>query len=252
MTDPTPTQTPTSTQTLLDSIQATSATAMVPSLDTHRLLSFAGTENRQLLEFLQRPEDATSLSGKRIAIVATDGVEEIELTIPLHKFRAMGADVDVIAPESADIESLGIVMPPTRKTHLLTIRFIEPSGWHPVDVWLSDADASNYDAVMIPGGAWNPDLLRGDPRVLEFLKQMDQQGKLITAICHGPQVLISAGLVAGKKATSWPLMLVDLENAGATLVDQPVVIDDRLVTSRGPLDLPPFVDAVAKLLREGA
>jgi protease I len=242
---------PTSPHELLQSIQAVSTTAMVPSLDTHRLLSFQGSENRQLLEFLQRSEDATALIGKRIAIVATDGVEEIELTIPLQKFRAMGADVDLVAPESADIESLGIHMPPIRKTHILTIRFIEPSGWHPVDVWLSDANASNYDAVMIPGGAWNPDLLRGDPRVLAFLKQMDQQGGLITAICHGPQVLISAGLVSGKKATSWPLMLVDLENAGATHVDQPVVIDDRLVTSRGPLDLPHFVDAVANRLRDG-
>jgi protease I len=174
----------------------------------------------------------------------------VELTIPLMKFRAMGATVDVVAPESSDIPPLGILMPEARKSHIMTIRFIEPAGWHPVDVWLSDADPSSYDAVMIPGGAWNPDLLRGNPAVLKFIQAMDREKKLITAICHGPQVLISAGIVSGKKATSWPLMLVDLENAGATLVDAPVVIDDRLVTSRGPLDLPHFVDAIASFLSE--
>ena len=160
----------------------------------------------------------------------------------------MGAEVHVVAPESSDIAPLGIIMPATRKSHIMTIRFIEPAGWHPVDVWLSDADPASYDAVIIPGGAWNPDLLRGNPDALTFIQKMDADKKLICAICHGPQVLISAGLVSGKKATSWPLMLVDLENAGAQLVDESVVVDDRLMTSRGPLDLPPFIEAIAQRL----
>jgi len=228
--------------------KSTAGSSLAPSLDTDLLLSYPGDANRELLAFLQREEDASRLEGKRIAILSTDGVEEVELTIPLNKLRAMGATVDVVAPESSDIPPLGIIMPATRSSHIMTIRFIEPAGWHPVDVWLSAADPSSYDAVIIPGGAWNPDLLRGNPAVLKFIQDMDSAGKLICAICHGPQVLISAGLVSGKKATSWPLMLVDLENAGAELVDEPVVIDDRLVTSRGPLDLPHFIEAVAERL----
>lgn len=228
--------------------QSTAATSLVPSLNTNLLLSYPDDANRNLLAFLGRDENQTFLQGKRIAIVSTDGVEEIELTIPLRKLREMGATVDVVAPESSDIGPLGIVMPAIRQSHIMTIRFIEPAGWCPVDVWISDADPSNYHAVIIPGGAWNPDLLRGDPRVIKFVQDMQQDGKLISAICHGPQVLISAGVVAGKKATSWPLMLVDLENAGATLVDAPVVVDDKLITSRGPLDLPQFVDAIANHL----
>ena len=235
-------------QQAIDLAQLTAATSLVPSLNTKLLLSHPDDANRELLSFLQRDEDESLLKGKRIAILSTDGVEEVELTIPLSKFRQMGATVDVVSPESADIGPLGIVMPAMRQTHIMTIRFIEPSGWHPVDVWMNDADSLNYDAVIIPGGAWNPDLLRGDPRVIKFVQQMQQAEKLVCALCHGPQILISAGIVAGKKATSWPLMLVDLENAGATLVDEPVVIDDKLVTSRGPLDLPHFVDAIATSL----
>ena len=236
------------TQKAIALAQSTAATSLVPSLNTNLLLSYPDHANRDLLSFLKRDEDGSLLKGKRIAIVSTDGVEEVELTIPLSKLRQMGAVVDVVSPESSDIGPLGIVMPAIRQSHIMTIRFIEPAGWHPVDVWMNDADPSNYDAVIIPGGAWNPDLLRGDPRVIKFVQRMQQAGKLVCAICHGPQVLISAGVVAGKRATSWPLMLVDLENAGATLVDEPVVVDDKLVTSRGPLDIPHFVDAIATSL----
>lgn len=236
------------TQLAIALAKSTAASPLAPSLDTNRLLSHPEDANRELLAFLEREENPDRLHGKRIAILSTDGVEEIELTIPLNKLRSMGAEVHVVAPESSDIPPLGIVMPATRKSHIMTIRFIEPAGWHPVDVWLSDADPSDYDAVIIPGGAWNPDLLRGNPQALMFVKKMDNAEKLICAICHGPQVLISAGLVSGKKATGWPLMLIDLENAGAELVDEPVVIDDRLLTSRGPLDIPHFVNAIADRL----
>jgi protease I len=235
-------------QAAISLAKSTAATSLVPCLDTNLLLSYPDDANRNLLSFLQRKEDTERLKDKRIAILSTDGVEEVELTIPLRKLRAMGADVHVVAPESSNIPPLGIVMPEIRKTHIMTIRFIEPAGWHPVDAWLSDADPANYDAVIVPGGAWNPDLLRGNPNVLSFIQKMDADKKLICAICHGPQVLISAGLVNGRKATSWPLMLVDLENAGAELIDEPAVIDDRLVTSRGPLDLPQFIEAIASQL----
>lgn len=236
------------TQLAIALAKLTAASPLAPSLDTNRLLSHPEDANRELLAFLEREENPDRLHGKRIAILSTDGVEEIELTIPLNKLRSMGAEVHVVAPESSDIPPLGIVMPATRKSHIMTIRFIEPAGWHPVDIWLSDAGPSDYDAVIIPGGAWNPDLLRGNPQVLTFVQKMDNAKKLICAICHGPQVLISAGLVSGKKATGWPLMLIDLENAGAELVDEPVVIDDRLLTSRGPLDIPHFVNAIADRL----
>ena len=243
---------PNESQSVLELAKSTAASPLAPSLDTNLLLSYPDQANRDLLAFLQRDEDKELLKGKRIAILSTDGVEEVELTIPLKKLREMGAEVHVVAPESADIPPLGIIMPATRRSHIMTIRFIEPAGWHPVDMWLADADPSIYDAVIIPGGAWNPDLLRGNPQVLQFIQDMDSAGKLICAICHGPQVLISAGLVAGKKATSWPLMLIDLTNAGAELVDQPVVVDDRLVTSRGPLDLPNFVNEIAQQLTSSA
>lgn len=233
------------TQLAIALAKSTAASPLAPSLDTNRLLSHPEDANRELLAFLEREENPERLHGKRIAILSTDGVEEIELTIPLNKLRSMGAEVHVVAPESSDIPPLGIVMPATRKSHIMTIRFIEPAGWHPVDIWLSDADPSDYDAVIIPGGAWNPDLLRGNPQAITFVQKMDNAEKLICAICHGPQVLISAGLVSGKKATGWPLMLIDLENAGAELVDEPVVIDDRLLTSRGPLDISHFVNAIA-------
>ena len=233
-------------QSVLELAKSTAASPLAPSLDTNLLLSHPDEANRELLAFLQRDEEPDWLSGKRIAILSTDGVEEIELTIPLMKLRSMGAEVHVVAPKSSDIAPLGIVMPATRSSHIMTIRFIEPAGWHPVDVWLSEADPASYDAVIVPGGAWNPDLLRGNPDALKFIQDMDRNEKLICAICHGPQVLISAGLVAGKKATSWPLMLVDLENAGAQLVDEPVVLDGRLLTSGGPLDLPHFIQAIAQ------
>ena len=236
-------------QAAISLAKSTAATSLAPSLDTNLLLSYPDDPNRELLAFLQRKENPERLAGKRIAILSTDGVEEVELTIPLKKLREMGAEVHVVAPESSDIPPLGIIMPATRKSHIMTIRFIEPAGWHPVDVWLADADPASYDAVIVPGGAWNPDLLRGNPDVLNFIQKMDGDEKLICAICHGPQVLISAGLVQGKKATSWPLMLVDLENAGAELVDESVVIDDRLMTSRGPLDLPNFIEAIAERLQ---
>ena len=239
---------PNESQLVLALAKSTAASSLAPALDTNLLLSYPDEANRNLLAFLQREENKEELKGKRIAILSTDGVEEVELTIPLQKLREMGAEVHVVSPESADIPPLGIIMPATRRSHIMTIRFIEPAGWHPVDIWLSDADPSMYDAVIIPGGAWNPDLLRGNPQVLKFIQDMDSAGKLICAICHGPQVLISAGLVSGKRATSWPLMLIDLKNAGAELVDESVVIDDRLVTSRGPLDLPDFINAIAQQL----
>lgn len=231
---------------------STATTNLVPTLNANKLLSFDGDQNRALLEYLRQSHATGRMNGRRIAIVATDGVEEIELTTPYKKLIEMGAVVDLVAPKSQGFPEFGIEMPPTRETHIMTIRFMENAGWFPVDRWIDEVTCDEYDAVIVPGGAWNPDLLRGNQDVLNFIKSMDQANKLIAAICHGPQVLISAEIVAGKKATVWWMSMIDLKNAGAEVLDQPVVIDEGLITSRGPLDLPDFIEAIVEHFQSNA
>ena len=223
---------------------STSAASMVPSLNANQLLAFDGEQNRALLQYLQNSHSDGRMSGRRIAIVATDGVEEIELTTPYKKLKERGAQVDLVSTRRQGFPEFGIQMPPTRETHILTIRFMENAGWFPIDRFIDEVSCEEYDAVIVPGGAWNPDLLRGNQKVLEFIQQMEAAKKLVAAICHGPQVLISAEVVSGKKATIWWMSMIDLKNAGAEVIDQPVVVDERLITSRGPLDLPDFIEAI--------
>lgn len=207
-------------------------------------------ENREIRDIWMSPRDNPSLhSGRRVAVIATDGVEEIELTTPIHYFRSCGAKVDLIAPKKPRFpDFLGLQIPVVRETHILTINYIATAGWIAFDRHLEDASAKDYDVVIIPGGAWNPDILRADANAINFVQAAAAAGKIVAAICHGPWVLSDAGLIRGKRATGWASIKPDLENAGATFVDEPAVTDGKLVTARGPIDLAAFVHAIDRLL----
>ena len=179
---------------------------------------------------------AQELRGKIIAVLATDGVEQVELTEPVKALKAAGAEVHVVAPKSGSIQGW--------KHHDKADRIS-------VDVRLDEADASRYAALVLPGGVINPDALRLEPRAIEFVRAFVQVGKPIAAICHGPWTLIDAGGVKGKKMTSWPSLKMDLTNAGAQWVDEPVVTDKGLVTSRKPDDLPAFCRKMIEEFAEG-
>jgi protease I len=165
------------------------------------------------------------LTGKRIAILATNGFEQSELEEPQQALEAAGAHTDVVSPVGGEI------------------RGWKHADWGSpvtVDVTLEAAAADRYDALVLPGGVLNPDQLRMNPRAVEFVRSFVRSGKPIAAICHGPWTLIDADAVRGRKLTSWPSLRRDLENAGARWVDQQVVVDRGLVTSRKPEDLPAF------------
>jgi protease I len=161
----------------------------------------------------------------RIAILAVDGFEECELTEPRKALEDSGAKVDVISKKNGEIQGF---------------RSCDKAGKVRVDRTLEEARAGDYDAVFLPGGAWNADKARAEPRIQQFLREMDGAGKPIAAICHAPWELISAGLVRGRKLTSWPTIQDDIRNAGAEWLDREVVVDQNLVTSRGPQDIPTF------------
>jgi protease I len=165
------------------------------------------------------------LDGRRVAVLATNGFEQSELEKPVEALKAAGANVEVVSPESGEIQGmehdqLG------RKTA--------------VDRLLSAADPADYDALVLPGGVANPDTLRITPGAVDFVRAFADADKPIAAICHGPWTLINAEAVSGRRMTSWPSLEVDLRNAGAEWVDETVVVDRGLVTSRNPGDLPAF------------
>lgn len=165
------------------------------------------------------------LKGKTIAILATDGFEEVELADPKKALGKAGATIHVIAPHGGEIKGWN------------------SSDWGrsaKVDRELSLASIEDYDALVIPGGTMNPDRLRVDTRAVAFVKQFFDAGKPVASICHGPWILIEADVVRGRKITSWPSLKTDLKNAGATWVDEPVVVDGNLTTSRKPDDIPAF------------
>jgi len=167
----------------------------------------------------------TMLQGKRIAILATDGFEQDELNKPLRALAAAGADVDVVSPSRG------------------AIRGWKHSHWAEevaVDVELSEARPEQYDAVVLPGGVINSDRLRHQPEAVRFVRHFVEANKPIGAVCHGAWTLIEAGGVSGHTMTSWPSLRSDLTNAGARWVDEEVVVDDGLVTSRKPADLDAF------------
>lgn len=181
------------------------------------------------------------LNGVRVAILATQGFEQVELTKPKAALEEAGAKVDVVSPK-AGIKSGKI------------------KGWNmtdwgesvKVDVELSDAKEGNYDAFLLPGGVMNPDKLRMDPQAVAFVKSFFTASKPVAAICHGPWTLIEADVVRGRTMTSWPSLQTDLRNAGATWVDQEVTEDNGLVTSRKPDDIPAFNQRVIELFSKAA
>jgi protease I len=176
----------------------------------------------------------STLKGRRIAVLATDGFEQSELTEPKRLLEQAGAETDVIAPGGAS-----------------QIRGWNKKDWGEsvkVDVALEDAQAEGYDALVLPGGVMNPDRLRLEPAAIALIKAFGDAGKPIAAICHGPWTLIDAGLVKGRMITSWPSLRKDLENAGAHWQNSEVVRDRRLITSRKPGDIPAFAEAIIDLL----
>ncbi len=179
---------------------------------------------------------AKKLTGKRVAIVATEGFEQVELTEPLEALRDAGADVDIVSPEAGKIRGFN---------------HFEKGKKIRVDRDIEDVNSDEYDALMIPGGAWNPDQLRVNEDVLRFVRGFFESGKPVGAICHGPWVLINAGVVAGRRLTSWPTIRADLEHAGAHWVDDEVVVDHGLVTSRSPADLDAFCEKLVEEISEG-
>lgn len=168
-----------------------------------------------------------SLSGKTIAVVATDGFEQVELSAPVEALKAAGARVEVVSPRAGEIQG-----------------FHHHDKGEPVavDRTLNQAAAADYDGLVLPGGVINPDALRIDDTAIAFIRDFVDAGKPVAAICHGPWTLIDAGGVEGRRMTSWPSLKTDLSNAGARWVDEAVVVDRGLVTSRKPDDLPAFCE----------
>ena len=177
-----------------------------------------------------------SLQGKKIALVATDGVESVELTEPKKALEQAGARVDVISIKSGEIKGFN---------------HDEPAAPLKVDKTIKEVKPEEYDNLVLPGGVANPDKLRMHPEVVQFVKSFFDQGKAVAAICHGPWTLIEANVVRGRKLTSWPSLKTDLKNAGANWVDEQVVVDNGLVTSRKPDDLPAFNQAIIEQFSQG-
>src|SRR6201996_4848453 len=175
---------------------------------------------------------ARRLSGRKIAALAADGFEKVELIVPLRALQLAGAKVDVVSLRRGRIRGVNLHMAASRVG---------------VDKVVIEADPGAYDGLLIPGGFVNPDLLRQSAAAREFVRSFAQAGKPIASLCHGPWVLAAAGLLQGRRLTSWPGLRDDLINAGATWLNEPLVHDGNLVTSRGPQDLKPFVTAIIRL-----
>jgi protease I len=179
---------------------------------------------------------SNQLQNKRIAILATDGFEYVELAEPRKALEQAGAKAEVVSPKEGKIK-----------------------GWNhtewgdsvPVDVNLKSADPDNYDALLLPGGVMNPDHLRQDPQAVRFVKSFFEAHKPVAAICHGPWMLVEAGVVKGRHLTSWPSIQTDIRNAGGQWTDEQVVTDHGLVTSRKPDDIPAFNKKMIEEFAEG-
>jgi protease I len=176
------------------------------------------------------------LDGKRIAFLATDGVEQIELTEPLKAVRDEGADVDLISLKEGEFQGF---------------EHLDKGQTFTADKAVADVSADDYDGLVQPGGVANPDFLRGDPDAVAFFRAFFEAKKPVGAICHGPWMLVEADVAKGRTVTSWPSVQTDLRNAGATWVDEEVVVDQGLVTSRKPDDLPAFCAKIVEEFAEG-
>ncbi|MET1004338.1 MAG: type 1 glutamine amidotransferase domain-containing protein [Propionibacteriaceae bacterium] len=173
---------------------------------------------------------AGELNGRRVAILATDGVERVELEQPRDALESAGADTTLLSIKTGQIAA--------RKQDL------EDAGTFTVDREVRGATPAEFDALLLPGGTVNPDKLRMDPAAVDFVQAFVDSGKPVAAICHGPWTLAEADRVRGRRLTSWPSVRTDLRNAGAEVVDEEVVTDGTLTTSRSPDDLPAFCDRI--------
>jgi protease I len=176
------------------------------------------------------------LDGKKVAALFTDGVEQVELEKPVEGLENEGADVEFVTLEPGEVQAFN---------HL------DHGDKIQVDKAVKDADASDYDALLLPGGVANPDFLRMDDQAVSFVRSFVEQGKPIGVICHGPWTLVEAGVLKGRTITSWPSLKTDIRNAGGNWVDEEVHVDEGLVSSRNPGDIPAFTDKIVEEFSEG-
>ena len=179
---------------------------------------------------------ANELQGKKIAFLAADGVEQVELTEPWKAVEKAGAEPVLLSLESGEIQAFN---------HL------DHGDTFKVDQEVAKADPADFDGLVLPGGVANPDFLRGDDNAVGFVRRFFEQGKPVGVICHGPWTLVEAGVVKGRKITSWPTLKTDIGNAGGNWVDEEVVVDAGLVSSRNPDDLPAFCAKIVEEFAEG-
>jgi protease I len=179
---------------------------------------------------------AEKLQGKRIAFLATDMVEQVELTEPWKAVTDEGATTELVSLEEGEIQAFN---------------HYDKADTFAVDRTVEEARADDYDALVVPGGVGNPDTMRTDENAVAFVRQFFEQGKPVGVICHGPWMLVESGIVRGRTVTSWPSLRTDIRNAGGNWVDQEVVVDQGLVTSRKPDDLPAFNAKIVEEFAEG-
>ena len=177
-----------------------------------------------------------TLAGKRIAFLATDGVEKDELMKPWEEIKGAGAQVELISLKTGKIQAM---------------KHDEKSDTFKVDKEIDEVTAKDYDGLVLPGGVANPDHLRTEPKAVEFVKDFFKQEKPVAAICHGPWMLVEANVLKGRTVTSWPSIKTDIINAGGSWVDEVVHVDEGLVTSRKPDDLPSFCAKAIEEFAEG-
>jgi protease I len=183
-------------------------------------------------------KSGTELRGRNIAVLMTDGVEQVEYTRPQQFLEEHGAKVTLLAPKAKGEKVQGF-------------NGLDPAERFTVEQDVREARADDFDALVLPGGVANPDKLRLSPESIAFIDELASAGKPVAAICHGPWTLIDAGVARGKRMTSWPSLQTDLRNAGAQWSDEPVVVDGKLITSRKPDDISAFSNALLEQLAQG-
>ena len=175
---------------------------------------------------------ANELRERRIAILATDGVEQVELEQPRQAVEDAGARTELLSLDIGEVQAMN--------------HDLEPGGKFHVDRAVADASPTEFDGLILPGGTCNPDRLRMDEDAMTFVREFVESGKPVAAICHGPWSLLEAGVLKGRRVTSFPSLRTDLRNAGAEVVDEEVVVDENIVTSRNPDDLPAFCETIVR------